>query len=409
MGDAAEVVEDAADDGRKLCCGLDGRWSDRLAIGYFADTYRPLRDRERRGRAFRDIGLLADWIQEAGAIGAAVHEFARAQELLELALEEARRPLDASEKFKLLTVGEVLKLPPVSWVVDGWLTDRGLGGIVGPSNSGKSLVTLDIALSVATEMPFRGEFTVKGGSVVYIAAEDAAGQKQRLGALLDYRSLRADDVPRLRQLHASPMLRKPGDVSALLQAIDKLPEPPRMILFDTMRETLNGSDSKDEDVGEYIASVRRIMRETGAAAEIVHHFGHATERERGSSVLRGAVDTLLFVTRDDLIVTLHQEKQRNAATLPDVLFEIIAWGDSAVLRPITQADRKDRPAEVPPTRQKALEALRQCDEGGGASFSKWHETSGLTKSTFARAVADLSQWSLIRRNGRKYEVVSEVG
>ena len=50
----------------------------------------------------------------------------------------------------------------------------------------------------------------------------------------------------------------------------------------------------------------------------------------------------------------------------------------------------------------ALDALRTVDEGHGASFTKWHETTSLPKATFNRAKDDLVSWGLIEKRGGKW-------
>ena len=62
------------------------------------------------------------------------------------------------------------------------LDEGALSVIYGESNSGKTFVTLDMAMAVATGEPWNGKAT-KRGLVVYVAAEGGKRIMRRLAAL----------------------------------------------------------------------------------------------------------------------------------------------------------------------------------------------------------------------------------
>jgi len=53
-------------------------------------------------------------------------------------------------RYQLLTSSQLLALPPQRWMINGVLPREGLGALFGPSGSGKSFLTLDIAATVAS-------------------------------------------------------------------------------------------------------------------------------------------------------------------------------------------------------------------------------------------------------------------
>ena len=205
-----------------------------------------------------------------------------------------------------------------------------------------------------------------------------------MGAWLAYHAIADDvDVPFI-SIPASPQLNLPGEVDTLLRTVDKLPCRPTLTIVDTLSRTLAGSDSDPKDMNPYINTLGRIQREVGGLVGPIHHAGWNAERERGYSGLRGAVDTMLFVTRDDNIVTLSCLKQKDGTEFTPMAFKLVAHCASAVLVPLDENARKERPKELPKTRDKALSALKRCAEPGGLAWSKWLETSGLKKATFSR-------------------------
>lgn len=193
-----------------------------------------------------------------------------------------------------------------------------------------------------------------------------------------------------------------GDVQGLIAAIEALPVKPVLISVDNLARTMSGNENQQEDMSAYIRGIDRIMRATGAHLQVLHHTGWNQERERGSTTLRAAADTLALLTKDDNFLTLRCLKQKDAEPFVDLLLELRPAGGSAVLVPVDAATRDRRPVTVPRTRQAALDTLRAIDDGSGVSFTAWFEQTGLTRPTFERCVADLGSWGLISRTGKKY-------
>jgi hypothetical protein len=101
-------------------------------------------------------------------------------------------------------------------------------------------------------------------------------------------------------------------------------------------------------------------------------------------------------------VTLACLKQKDGSEFASLAFEIRPHGDSAVLVAVTDQERRRRPAVLPPTRQKVLDALTRCAEEGGLAFTKWCDSSGVARATFTRCVNDLDSWGLIEKRGGKW-------
>jgi hypothetical protein len=307
-----------------------------------------------------------------------------------------------SPKFQFVPAHTVLTLPPVQFVVEDILTASGSSMTAGAAGHAKSLLAIDLGFSIAADLPWAGR-AVQQGSVAYIAAEGWAGFAQRIRAWLDYHNLAADlDLP-VHFLPAAPQFLDGGDVLELLVALDTLPTPLRLVVIDTLSRTMAGGDeNSSKDMSRYWAVVDRIQRATGAHTMTLHHTGWGGERERGHTSARGAADTVALIVRDDNAITLSCLKQKDAEAFPDLHFQLQPWAGSVVLAPVAAEDRNRRPLVLPDTRRKALDALIRASEQDGLSFTKWCETSTLSRATFSRAVNDLVAWSLIEKRKGKY-------
>jgi hypothetical protein len=65
---------------------------------------------------------------------------------------------------------------------------------------------------------------------------------------------------------------------------------PGLIVLDTLNRSLAGSESSDEDMGNYIKAADQLREMFKCAVIIIHHCGLAEERPRGHTSLIGADD-----------------------------------------------------------------------------------------------------------------------
>jgi hypothetical protein len=97
--------------------------------------------------------------------------------------------------------------------------------------------------------------------------------------------------------------RELAELAARLQATGQ--PPIGLVVIDTIRASLVGSEDHSEDVAAYLRAVRRLLAPyPGAGALLAHHAGWQDgetrrRRERGSSALRGNVDGTLYLEVTD--------------------------------------------------------------------------------------------------------------
>lgn len=314
-------------------------------------------------------------------------------------LDDEERP----QRYQLRTAAELETMEPPPHLVGELLFQNTLASLFGAPGSGKSLLALDWSCCIRTGRPWIRHET-RPGAVVYVAAEGSAGIGARLRAWRDYQA-EPDPIDVHFVLEAVPLMQS-LEVDRLLRQLATLPEPPALIVFDTLARCLVGGDENSSmDVGLLIAGADRIRTETGATVLILHHTNKGGDVERGSSALRGAVDTLISLKAEDGVVTLKAEKQKDAAPFDPIPLILTAHLDSAVF-----GARSSLHLSAGVT-AGALALLRLVQEQAlpeGLTSSEWEDLSGLPRRTFFLHRKALWDKGLIHRDhpgrGARYTV-----
>ena len=216
---------------------------------------------------------------------------------------------------------------PIRWLVKGWLQDRALIMVHGPSGGGKTFVVLDWVLTLAAGSHEWNGLKVRPGPVVYLAGEGHQGLRGRVAAWKQHHN-----VPRLDMwlskggcdLNTKEGLRRVSD------AVRELPVTPSVIVVDTLHRFLNGDENKAQDAKTMLDACAELMATFDAAVILVHHTGvsdEAQHRARGSSAWRGALDIEISVVPgsekgDPLQVV--QRKSKDAELADDIMAELVS-------------------------------------------------------------------------------------
>ena len=307
----------------------------------------------------------------------------------------------------LLTVEDILAMPDPSWLVDGVFPDSGLGVLFGPSGVGKSFVTLGVALSVASGVPWLGH-RVEQRHVVYIAAEGVDGMKKRLEAWMALHP--TADLTRMRFVTSAVNLLDADQVGKVDQALDTLPERPGLIVVDTLaRSMVGGDENSARDVGVFIDHADLLAR--GDLIVVVHHTGHDGEAERGSSALPAAADVRVKVKpstdpgRSDEF-ELRCEKLKDWAEWDPLKLELRASAGSCVVAPVDEVAaagaRKERAPKRFEMADRVLDELQLAD--GPLSQAEVTRRVGKKKGdqTVRRALSALVSAGDIRKDSKGY-------
>jgi AAA domain len=274
----------------------------------------------------------------------------KARRILEAEQGDASGHLDRLERH-LVSDGSVEDLDDPTWIIDRVVPEGALVVPYGPPKHGKSFVTIDQAMSVATGTPWApsehhnwgGGFTVQRGPVLYVVAEGVGGLKRRRRAWLEHHGL--DDGGDMHWITAPVNLTDAGQVDAFLKVAELV--EPVMVVFDTLARCSGGIDENSpRDMGQVIEGIDRIREETGAAVLTPHHTGKDLSKGlRGHSALHGALDASFQITRDGSSITWRCTDMKDAPEPSAMTFDMLEVAGSVALRvgaaPAGKADGAD--------------------------------------------------------------------
>ena len=210
---------------------------------------------------------------------------------------EVVEPKEPSRRFKLVPFDQITLSSAPSYLVKGLIPRNGLVVIWGAPKCGKSFWAFDVAAHIALGWAYRGR-KVRQGTVVYLVLEGEHGIGARVEAFRQrHLSENAEPIPlyllptRLNLIDEFQTLI--DDITAQIKD-----NPPALIVVDTLNRSLNGSESRDEDMGAYIKAADAVREAFGAAVAVIHHSGIEASRPRGHTSLAGAADAQIAIKRD---------------------------------------------------------------------------------------------------------------
>jgi len=233
----------------------------------------------------------------AEGIGAVKAKIASAE--IYLIEEEASSPEGPKPFF--ISAPVLTKEPkPVNWVLSNIIEAGSLTLLFGPPGSGKSLIALDWGFCIPLGLDWHGLKSTQC-PVAYFAAEGHSGLSRRLKALEHKYSLHA---PAQLLVSTQPVdLLQPAQVENLGKELDS--QGIKLVIIDTLHRSFTGNENDSQDMGRVFHNIDRYIRSTGIAVLIVHHSGHqGTERSRGSSAIRAAMDAEFQADRSETGVSL---------------------------------------------------------------------------------------------------------
>ncbi|MGI8800623.1 MAG: AAA family ATPase [Solirubrobacteraceae bacterium] len=238
-------------------------------------------------------------------------------------------PPGVGATFPLLTVADLDNLPDPEWLVDG-IVPEGNAVVFGQPGTFKSFVTLDLALCVAAGCDWHGH-PVKGGNVVYVAAEGIRGMKLRVDAWQQVYGPR--DLGRLFFVSEGVDLIDESTAEKLRLTLALVQGPVQLLVVDTMARSMVGADENSaKDVGLFLHELGRLPVATRL---LVHHTGKDGVTERGSGALRGAADVMVKVERDGQahrVALVCDKPPKDGEAWPTMTFEREVVGGSLVMK-----------------------------------------------------------------------------
>lgn len=275
------------------------------------------------------------------------------------AREVAERNEEHLARFKArggvgLSLADLKAREPQKWLVEPYMLQGSVVELVGAPGTYKTFKALDWAMRMARS----------NRDTLYVIGEGLGGLAKRVQAWETKNGeLVKAHASRIHFLDQAVDLLDPKDVDGLC---DWLPRAGtfRLIIIDTLARNMSGDENDNEVMKAAVAAVDRIRRAAcpDSTVLLVHHMGWSAVRQRGSSVLQGAVDTVLHLTPVEGApgrVKLEVDKQKDQEPAKPVYLEFQQVADSGVLvRADVQRPEEGLLADV-------LKHLETVPEGAG--------------------------------------------
>lgn len=204
------------------------------------------------------------------------------------------------------------------WLVEEIWMQKNVGWIAGVGKSYKSVLSLDLALSIASGTPFLGKFKVnEPGPVLMVQEEDPLWRvAHRLQVMANHKnvtgidvahdddnlilSMRNTDIPLYISCGGRLSFDNEGRVDALERAIASV--RPRMVVLDPFFMMSAGSDEfKSSEMTLILNVLKQWRNEYDCSIAIVHHYnkggGADTNKLYGSMALYAWSENSLMVDR----------------------------------------------------------------------------------------------------------------
>jgi hypothetical protein len=222
---------------------------------------------------------------------------------------------------ELLDTAALDHIEPLEPIITDLLFKDTLTRVYGASGTFKSFMTLDFAGCVGTGTPWHGQQTTQG-EVLYLVAEGMRGIRKRVRAWEQHYGRAMVGVRFL-----------PRPIQALSPEWELLVElcrrrQPALVVIDTQaRVTVGIEENSNTEMGRVVDRMEQLRGASGACVLLVHHSGHDSDRGRGATAVKGALQTELGVERKgkglcDTTITLKTGKQKDDEELGDVVFAL---------------------------------------------------------------------------------------
>jgi len=253
-------------------------------------------------REYRDTLLQLNSIEQNPAARSDDLMTLLSSKLVEL---EATYPGNYAEKTRLISLEELLamKFPEQSELIGGGIWPAGTGlMIAGESGAGKSLMLNQLVMCLSMGWDFIGLPVPTPRRILVFQAENTLQQEQeRYVAQIKGMGITATPpniayFPMVGRLE----LGNPHDRKTMIDAIKA--HQADVFFIDPLISFHDANENDNGAMRKVLDFITALMRETGAGASVLHHFGKPTDsgttehRARGASAIRDWTDTMLALT-----------------------------------------------------------------------------------------------------------------
>lgn len=296
------------------------------------------------------------------------------------------------------------------WLIERLWSAHAVGFVSGPPKSFKTWTVLEMAVSVATGLPFLGAFPVHiTGPVLLYAAEDpAAALRLRLLALAQNHGLEIDQID-IRIIRADSLrLDRPSDREKLAATVEL--HRPALLVLDPLVRLHALDENQAAAMAELLGHIRSLQRSFNTAVAIVHHCRKSPARSagqslRGSSDLYAFVDSLVSLQRRHGRVSLSAE-HRSAPELAPLPLELVA-ADKPDAAPYLRIATNTPEAELQqnPLQERIVKLLKESLSP--CTTDVLRTRLQVRKQRLLEALKHLIEQNVIRREGNQYILIAQ--
>ena len=299
---------------------------------------------------------------------------------------DVTRREDARSKFKLVPFDSIRFDASNEWLIKKLLPQQGVAVLFGQPKSFKSFIALDLALYVACGWDWAGRRT-KQGAAIYIAAENANGTKKRKAGFEQHHNTNLPGRVPFYLVETAPDLgADKSDLAQLIADIETVGVAPRLIVIDTLAQTLGGAEENNTGMMTFVANATALALRFKCCVLVVHHVPLGDEKRlRGHTSLGGGTDAQILTERNngDLTTTLKLEKLKDeedgfglAARLVRMVIGLDSDGDEISTLVVTHVDAaQSKPAEkgkasktIPRGRRLLMDMVEQAIADAGCEL-----------------------------------------
>jgi RecA-family ATPase len=205
-------------------------------------------------------------------------------------------------------VASLRDVPQTRYYLDNTVEPGGLTIICGHPKTGKSLMALDMMLTMATGSPCGPWHPTEGPlNVGYVDLDGPeAGTLHRLEAFSAHRGIAIPSTLKMYRSRRLQLLEK-GVAETLLEEVKQ--HELHVLTIDTLFRSYGGDENSSKDLKRYIDVLDQLMSEAGVAIMLVHHLRKPAaegfrspdfdpqEGLRGSSALASVYDHIISLQR----------------------------------------------------------------------------------------------------------------
>lgn len=215
------------------------------------------------------------------------------------------------------------------WLIEDLFLTEEISLIFGGPNVGKTFFALNASLAVAdinADTWFGRK--IAHGNVVYIASEGGKRINKRIVAWKSHHLYdRTTKLPFWLVREPIDLCHGEADLQNIIVAIRSKIGNRSLILLtiETVNSALAGGDENSPvDMGKLIANIRVLRDEFKCHVILIHHPPRAQVTARGHSSLPAAVETELFLSKDEEsgVTTVKMTKQRESEVSPPFAFRL---------------------------------------------------------------------------------------